>query len=461
MPGLLGTGREDAMSRLRDSSTTSPSDPIGFGAWSVRVLRGGTGSLRRAALTLFLILSMLAAGADGPAQARPLRAAAIVPVLQVSLTSGPAGITVALNGSGYPREADLAAATISFDGAGIGTTKITNCVQLVGLLGFGFGTNCTGTAVTISVPQGASPGAHTITVTGSDGNGGQYPASATFTVLAPPAMDLNPSSGLAGTLTSLSVTYFPGTAAQQTASIAFDGSLVGQTQVGQCTAAGQPTGSFGLGADCTGSTYLLQIPQSALPGSHSVTVTAPVLGNRAGSVSVSGTFTVTAPQATVTVTPSATATVTASVTASATTSATASATASSTVTAVPATGTATPSATATASRTATATSTAIPRPALLLVKPAFDSDSVYLVLHADPHVAVQVSLQVVTVTGGMVSPHYSLSGSGVTNARGIYSAVLHLAFHQHIQGRADLIVTTTRAGRMVKASRIFGYSVNT
>jgi len=206
-------------------------------------------------------------------------------------TSGLAGSTVSISGIGYPRVTDTAPASITFDGTSLGTLSIGVCQ---GAGGFGFGTGCTGTAVTITVPQAAAPGPHTITVTGVDANGGTYPASATFTVSAPPppaSLILNPTSGAAGSTTSISLIGVPIATFSQTAALTFDGASIGQQQIVACSSSLQGAGGSGFGAACTGNAFFDQIPSDAQPGPHTVTAT---ISNPSGGVptAVSATFTV-------------------------------------------------------------------------------------------------------------------------------------------------------------------------
>jgi hypothetical protein len=212
--------------------------------------------------------------------------------MSVSPTSGLAGSTVSISGTGYQRISDTAPAPITFDGASLGTLSIGTCQ---GAGGFGFGTDCNGTAVTITIPQSAAPGPHTITVTGVGANGAPtYPASATFTVTvpAPPAsLILNPTSGGASSTTSISLIGVPLATFSQTAALTFDGTSIGQQSIVACSSNLQGAGGSGFGAACTGNAFLDQIPSGAQPGPHTITAT---ISNPAGAAptTVSATFTV-------------------------------------------------------------------------------------------------------------------------------------------------------------------------
>ena len=242
-------------------------------------------------LSLLLVACLAVPWISWPARASR-QGAAVGPSMSANPTSGLAGSTVSISGINYPRVSDLAPAPITFDGTSLGTLTIGVCQ---GAGGFGFGTGCTGTAVNITVPQAAAPGPHTITVTGVDANGAPaYPASATFTVSAPPppaSLILNPTSGAAGSTTSISLIGVPVATFSQTAALTFDGAPIGQQPIVTCSGNLQGAGGSGFGAACTGNAFFDQIPSGAQPGPHTVTAT---ISNPAGAAptTVSATFTV-------------------------------------------------------------------------------------------------------------------------------------------------------------------------
>ena len=242
-------------------------------------------------LSLLLVACVAVPWISWPARASH-QGATIGPSMSANPTSGLAGSTVSISGTGYFRISDQGPAPITFDGASLGTVSIRVC-QNAG--GFGFGTDCDGTAVTITVPQTAAPGPHTITVTGVDANlHPAYPASATFTVSAPapPAsLILSPTSGAAGSTTSISLIGVPIATFSQTAALTFDGAPIGQQQIVACSSNLQGAGGSGFGAACTGNAFFDQIPSGAQPGPHTVTAT---ISSPAGAAptTVSATFTV-------------------------------------------------------------------------------------------------------------------------------------------------------------------------
>jgi len=126
---------------------------------------------------------------------------------------------------------------------------------------------------------------------------GKFPGSARAQGLINyPTVAASPSSGPAGTFLSLSALGFIYYDAGSQATISWDGSPVGASTFVTCT-----DSSAGFGSDCSGSPVFFTVPSSAAPGSHTITVTEPVIEGTPASASC--TFNVTGQIVTATDTP--------------------------------------------------------------------------------------------------------------------------------------------------------------
>ncbi len=191
-------------------------------------------------------------------------------------TSGPPGTSISASlifaGGRYVG----LTSTITFDSTPVGSAVLAQCPSATDDVGFG--AVCTGQTVTITAPQNATPGAHTVTamVPANPAGGQAVNFTATFTVTAPqtpPSLILNPTSGAAGSLDSVSLIGLLNSASPQTAVLTFDGASLGQQAIAACQGNLQGAGGSGFGALCTGSAVNVQIPAKALPGPHTVTAT--------------------------------------------------------------------------------------------------------------------------------------------------------------------------------------------
>ncbi len=101
-------------------------------------------------------------------------------------TSGPPGTVVSIGATGFQTGGAPYSASITFDNGLIGTQTLANCTASLGGngSGFGFGTQCTGNPVTVTIPLTATSGRHIITVSGGPR---MQTASAVYTVTPPPS----------------------------------------------------------------------------------------------------------------------------------------------------------------------------------------------------------------------------------------------------------------------------------
>jgi hypothetical protein len=282
-----------------------------------------------------------------------------------------------------------------------------------------------------------------------------------------PTLTLTPTQGLAGSQFSISVVDLPRLAYKHTATILFD--LNGQsTQLDQqtvttCSAISVAV-TFGFGAACTGTAVLEQVPGTAMPGQHTVTVNVQNVDVQGGVITVQGTFTVLAPSTatpTPTLTPSPTITATASATGTPTPTQTGTAQPTATPTAtVPAANTGTPTLLPTAPPLPTSTSissatpTATPnRTALVLVKPLFASGAVALAVRGNPPATVLIKM---AISHGSSTGVYNLTRSGVLNQAGGYGVVLHPTYHGH--GTLTITVTLQGTGTHAVFRRTLQYN---
>lgn len=318
---------------------------------------------------------------------------------------------------------------------------------------------------------------------------------------AGPTVTLNPTSGLPGSTVSIGAQFFPFLTYNHPSTITFDVAgqqvPVGQQTILLCTVFRVQT--YGFGPQCTSGDVTFQVPVTAAPGQHTVTVTVTGVDNDTGQFVQTAAFTVIAPPTqtqteTPTATPSATVTATPTVTA---TSSPAVATSTSTATPTPspsATGTALstasptgtaspsqtgtavpPSATATLGRTPVATAavvtatlpprtptppaTATPGPkadTLVLAKPAFTSGTLLVSVHASAGSTIHIVFTIGHLDHGHLSTDYTLAGDGTTDARGRFAQLLHIDYHH--RGQATLTVSI-RSGPVVRiATRHYRFS---
>jgi hypothetical protein len=290
-----------------------------------------------------------------------------------------------------------------------------------------------------------------------------------------PAVTLDPPSGMPGSLVSISAMYLPATTTGLSAGIGFevDGQqvVVGQQTIVACLTSRVLI--YGFGSDCSGNDVTFQVPGSASPGEHTVTVAGSFL-DFVGHFAYSSTFTVLAspsdtPTATDSPTQTATATDTPTQTATATASSQPSSTSSATdsPTATPSqTGTAQPaaSATATASTTptravspsATALRTVIvpPQPkaaeVLVLARPAFAAGTLLVSMHVQPEATIHIVFTVGHANKGQAMTDYLLAEDGKPDGRGRFAALLRVTYRK--PGQAKLIVSI-RTGSVVQTVR--------
>lgn len=309
-----------------------------------------------------------------------------------------------------------------------------------------------------------------------------------------PTVTLNPTSGLPGSTVSIGAQFFPFLTYNHPSTITFDVAgqqvSVGQQTILLCTFF--RVQSYGFGPQCTGGDVTFQVPVTAAPGQHTVTVTVTGVDNDTGQFVQTAAFTVIAPptqtqtetptatpSATVTATPTltatsspavATSTSTATPTASPSATGTALSTASPTGTATPSqTGTAPPpSATATLGRTPVATAavvtatlptrtptpsaTATPGPkadTLVLAKPAFASGTLLVSARASAASIIHIVFTIGHPDHGHLSTVYTLAGDGTADARGRFARLLHIDYHH--RGQAILTVSI-RSGTVVRTA---------
>jgi hypothetical protein len=364
-------------------------------------------------------------------------ASQVPPSLILSPTSGAAGSLDSVSLIGLLDVAFSQTAALTFDGASIGSQAIVACSNnLQGAGGSGFGAACTGNAFNAQIPVNAQPGSHTVTATISSPPGiaaiPNITVSATFTVVqtTPPSLILNPTSGLAGSTTSVSLINLPADTMQLNAVITFDSTPIDQQVIVSCTAAG----GAGFGIACNGNAVNELIPVDAQAGPHTVTATITYPTNtQLPPITVTASYSVAAPDATAT----ATATVTA--------------TALPGATVIPATNT--PVSIAKATATATATATPAPRPILMLVRSDFDSGAVLVSLRGPANAKVRLDLQI--KQGGAAK--FSLTRQGVTNKAGLYGTSLHVTLASRKPGTASITVAITQGGKVTKAVRRLRY----
>ena len=171
----------------------------------------------------------------------------------LSPATGPAGTDVTISGANFPASTVL---VFKFDTTTITPKSGDTATRSSGIF-----------ISTITIPTGATAGAHTITVTAGTGT-----AIATFTVTASASLDpLSPATGPAGTDVSISGASFP---ASTVLVFKFDTTTV--------------TPKSGDTATRSSGTFLstITIPASATAGAHTITVTA-------GTGTANATFTVT------------------------------------------------------------------------------------------------------------------------------------------------------------------------
>src|SRR5256712_7097515 len=180
-----------------------------------------------------------------------------ITAISLNPTSGPAGTTVTVSGSGFAANSGI---TISYDGAAMTTNPGTITTDSTGAF-----------SGSITVPLSSAAGAHTVKATDAS----NHPASASFTVTTgtpAAAISLNPTSGPTGTTVNISGSNF---AANSGITISYDNAGIATTPTTITTTS---TGSF------TGS---ITIPSSSIAGSHTVKATD------ASAKSASASFTVT------------------------------------------------------------------------------------------------------------------------------------------------------------------------
>ncbi len=172
----------------------------------------------------------------------------------LSPTSGKAGSDVLISGSGFTASAAI---IFKFDSTTLGVKSGDTATRNSGIF-----------ISTVTIPAGATAGAHTIYVTISG-----ITVNATFTVTASAALDpLSPATGKAGSEVIISGANFP---ASTVLVIKFDTTTL--------------TPTSGHTSTTSGGLFLstVIIPTSATAGAHTITVTA-------DTSSVTATFTVTA-----------------------------------------------------------------------------------------------------------------------------------------------------------------------
>src|SRR5256712_7531928 len=180
-----------------------------------------------------------------------------ITAISLNPTSGPAGTTVTVSGSGFAANSGI---TISYDGAAMTTNPGTITTDSTGAF-----------SGSITVPLSSAAGPHMVKATDAS----NHPASASFTVTTgtpAAAISLNPTSGPTGTTVNISGSNF---AANSGITISYDNAGIATTPTTITTTS---TGSF------TGS---ITIPSSSIAGSHTVKATD------ASANSASAQFTVT------------------------------------------------------------------------------------------------------------------------------------------------------------------------
>jgi hypothetical protein len=179
----------------------------------------------------------------------------------ISPASGAPGIDVVVSGANFPSSTAL---VIRFETTTLTVKSGDSSTRVSGIF-----------ISTVTIPAGASSGAHTITVTA-----GTASATGTFTVSAPatPTITVTPASGLSGRTVTVAGTNFTANAAL---AFTFDGAAItpksGDTAV-------LPGGGFST---------VLTIPATTA-GAHTISATD-------GTGTASGTFTATASTATLTI----------------------------------------------------------------------------------------------------------------------------------------------------------------
>ena len=151
-----------------------------------RAMHRGTRALRLPVAALLLLVALLPGGLARP-QAAP--GAAVGPTVTLDPTSGLPGSTVSISGTYFASSTANLQAGIGFEVDGqqvaVGQQTIVACPTFR-VLTYGFGALCTGIAVTFQVPDAASPGQHTVTVSGSFLTFvGRFSYTGAFTVLQP------------------------------------------------------------------------------------------------------------------------------------------------------------------------------------------------------------------------------------------------------------------------------------
>src|SRR5947209_10966828 len=84
------------------------------------------------------------------------------PAVSIVPASGPAGTTVSISATGYPLITKGSQASITFDGTNAGSHTMTPCASSQPAAGFG--ADCNGYVVSITVPASAGVGVHLFTV---------------------------------------------------------------------------------------------------------------------------------------------------------------------------------------------------------------------------------------------------------------------------------------------------------
>src|SRR5947209_6443341 len=115
-------------------------------------------SLRR--ITIMTLLLMAALIRPAPSVSRALAQAVPSPQISLQPDRGPAGTAVSVSGFGYGRSNKGREVDLFWDGAQVASTTLAFCPGAAGYTGFGEA--CDGSAVIITVPDGAAGGAHTV-----------------------------------------------------------------------------------------------------------------------------------------------------------------------------------------------------------------------------------------------------------------------------------------------------------
>jgi hypothetical protein len=297
----------------------------------------------------------------------------------------------------------------------------------------------------------------------------------------PSTMQVNPTSGPAGTQVDLSGLNFPSGSERpdNVSTFIFDNAPITSPTIVSCG----PNGlGFGVLCDPT-SPYPFTIPASAQPGTYTFQLVIRT-GNPAvvstQLVNVTATFTVVAGDTatpTATETATATSTGTATVTDTATSTATASATGTVTSTPVPnaptATITNTPLPTVptvvttstplpkapTSTATATATPLKIKAPFVVIVRTEFGRDLVAVAVHTAPAAKIQLQFNITDKPSGGKTV-FILKQAGVTDSLGVLSFRLKVPFHWLPADRGILAVSETSNGATQSVRRMYRFQAS-